>query len=253
MKWSLRTLARLCTVLPPVVLLQLTGLPQPAAHQPATDPYRVKHCADFHVNGLGDNREWQKTAWQPFTKIDSGGIDYPTRSKILYSNSGIYLLFTGKDNKITTKEYHDFEEIYEGDVFEAFFRPDRSRPQYFEYEINALGRELILTLTRTGQKTLAWSPWNYEYRHAPLVQKAVSVSGGDRVAGALIHTWTAELFLPYQLLALLPGVVPKSGDTWDANFGRIDYDSGRQIQWSWSKAIKRDFHELEHFGQIEFE
>jgi len=66
-------------------------------------------------------------------------------------------------------------------------------------------------------------------------------------------SWSAEIFFPYEILALLPGVPPKSGSQWKGNFCRIDYDSGKMIQWSWSKKIVKDFHEVQHFGTIIFE
>lgn len=58
---------------------------------------------------------------------------------------------------------------------------------------------------------------------------------------------------PNELLELLPNVPPKSGVVWNANFYRIDYDTGKMIKWSWSPTIEKSFHELEHFGQIKFE
>jgi len=51
----------------------------------------------------------------------------------------------------------------------------------------------------------------------------------------------------------MPGVPPQSGNIWNANFCRIDYDSGKSLEWSWSPAIVSSFHELEHFRSIKFE
>ena len=65
-----------------------------------------------------------KTAWQELIKIDSGGKNYYSKSKMLYSEKGLYLLFAGEDERISTKNYKDDDEIYEGDVFEFFLQPD---------------------------------------------------------------------------------------------------------------------------------
>ncbi len=105
-------------------------------------PLFVYKCSDFAVNGKGDNAGWIKAGWNSLAKLDTGGRSYESRFKILYSPTGLYLLFHGEDDKITTKDYKDFEAIYNGDVFEAFFLPDRTAPVYFEYEINQLSREL---------------------------------------------------------------------------------------------------------------
>jgi hypothetical protein len=218
------------------------------------DTVYVKKTDDFAITGAGDNASWKKTDWQLFTKIDKGGENYESRSKVLYSEKGLYVLFTGEDRRITTKEYKDDDDIYEGDVFELFLKTDIYAPHYFEYEINPLGRQLILMLSGLPHNNLAWSPWRHEYEHHPLVQrKVVTDSKVVLKAGSPIRTWTAELFFPYELLGMLPAVPPKSGDWWSGNFCRIDYDSGKMVQWSWSKKIKKDFHELENFGYIRFE
>ncbi|HEY4290296.1 MAG TPA: carbohydrate-binding family 9-like protein [Puia sp.] len=235
-------------------LLLLFTPPTAAAALPsAEDTAIIRQTADFAITGKGDDAAWATTTWQTFTKIDSGGTNYNSKSKMLYSAKGIYLLFSGEDNRITTKDYKDDEDIYEGDVFEFFLHTDASKPPYFEYEINQLGKQLILTLARFPHKNLAWSPWKIEYEKDPLIQRKISINGGKNQVGAAITGWTAELFFPYELLGLLPGVPPKSGTIWRANFCRIDYDSGKMIQWTWSRKIKRSFHELENFGTIIFE
>jgi hypothetical protein len=228
------------------------------------DTALIRKTADFTITGSGNNQAWNKASWQLFTKIDSGGRNYSSKSKMLYSENGIYILFAGEDDLISTKDYKDDEEIYEGDVFEFFLHTDPAKPPYFEYEINQMEKQLILTLARFPHKNLAWSPWAYEYGKDPLIQKKVAVNPvtkrGAAVKadeaikpGSAIKSWSAEIFFPYELLGLLPGVPPKSGTVWQANFCRIDYDSGKMIQWTWSKKIKSSFHELENFGTIIFE
>ena len=234
----------------PVFLLLVGFVPQKERKE---DPWVVRKCNDFTIDGKGSAAEWNKTEWQMFTKISKEGVQYESKSKILYSEKGIYVLFSGEDKKITTKDYKDYEEIYEGDVFEVFFHPKPDQPQYFEYEINHLGKELTLTLARTKGNTVAWSPWHYEYNKRQIIQRKVNIVGGNSEIGAAIKSWTAELFFPNAIFALMPGTPPQSGDTWNANLCRIDYDSGKELEWSWSPEIKSSFHELEHFRSIKFE
>lgn len=217
------------------------------------DTALISKTTDFLVTGMGDNAAWENATWQTFTKIDSGGKNYVSKSKMLYSDKGIYVLFTGEDEKISTKDYQDDDEIYEGDVFEFFLQADPSKLAYFEYEINQLNKQLILILSGIPNSNLAWSPWRHEYNRAPLVRKKVWLSHGTPKPRAAIGAWRAEIFFPYELLGLMPGYPPKSGMVWRANFCRIDYDSGKMIQYSWSKQIKSSFHELDHFGYIQFQ
>lgn len=211
----------------------------------------VRKTLDFQLTGDGNHEEWQKTQWNILTKLDEGGQNYLSRFKILYSSTGIYVLFNGMDDKITTTYDEDMSELYNGDVFEVFFHPDPKVRSYFEYEINQLNKELILLLTNSNGKSYSWAPWHYENKNR--LRKAVKVLGGDAKSNATIKSWSAEVFFPNELLELLPNVPPKSGAIWNANFYRIDYDSGKMIKWSWSPTIKKSFHELQNFGQIKFE
>ncbi|HEX8357293.1 MAG TPA: carbohydrate-binding family 9-like protein [Segetibacter sp.] len=213
----------------------------------------VKKCNDFSVTGLGNSPEWKKAEWTHLTKLDSGGINYESKYKILYSALGIYVLFYGEDDKITTKDYKDFEAIYNGDVFEIFFHPSAETPVYFEYEVNQLSRELILTLSKTGERLYSWAPKYPTAEERKPVKKAVSVTGDTPQVGSSLKNWTAEVFIPYEIMGILPNTPPKSGTIWNANFCRLDYDSGNMIKWSWSPRIQKSFHEIDKFLSIQFE
>lgn len=213
----------------------------------------VRKCNDFSVTGKGNNPEWNKAGWNNLSKLDPGGKNYQTKFKILHSATGIYVLFFGEDDKITTKSYKDFEDIYNGDVFEVFFHPKPQTPVYFEYEINHLSKELILTLSKSGGKLTSWAPVNYNRENNSAIKKMVNVEGEKTEIDAMIKSWSAELFFPYSILGLLSGVPPISGMVWNANFCRLDYDSGKMIKYSWSPGIQVSFHELDKFRSLKFE
>lgn len=219
----------------------------------AADPLPVFKATDFVVTGKGDNAEWNKASWNSLVKLDTGGRSYESKFKILYSGTGIYVLFKGEDDKITTRDYKDFEAIYNGDVFEVFFHPNPEVPVYFEYEINALRKELILTLSKTNNQLFSWSPRYPNTEDRRPIKRMVNVEGEKVEVDAPIKTWTAEVFLPYTILGLLPGLPPQKGTIWNANFCRLDYDSGNMIKYSYSPTIKRSFHELDKFLSIKFE
>ena len=213
----------------------------------------VKKCNDFVITGKGNDGEWSKTEWNPLAKLDEGGNTNASKFKILYSATGIYVLFQGDDEKITTKPYKDFESIFNGDVFEVFFHTDPEAAVYFEYEVNHLGKELILTISNINNKFLGWIPRHNDGVHRTGIQKQVEIIGGNKEIGSSISSWNAEIFFPYTALGLLPRVPPVSGTQWNANFCRLDYDTGSMIKWSWTPFIKKSFHELDKFHSIKFE
>jgi hypothetical protein len=210
---------------------------------------QVIKCNDFSINGKGTNPEWEKTSWHTLTRLDSSGIHYATRFKILYAAKGIYVLFEGNDNRISTTFNEDFQDLYNADVFEVFFQPDTTMPLYLEYEINALNKELVLLIPNLTGRASGWLPFHYD---AKRVEKKVNIVGGKAETGASIKSWSAELFFPYRIFDPLLNVPPVIGTVWHANFYRLDYDSGSMVKWSWA-PIAHSFHEYKKFGSIIFE
>ncbi len=234
----------------------LEGPEKDLAHTIAKDlgqnePLPVERCDDFEITGNGSNEFWNRAEWNPLTKIDKGDRDYETRFKVLASPSGIYILFYGEDDRITTENYNDMDKIWNGDVFEVFFHPDPKEKVYYEYEVNQFEKQLVLTISGSDGG-LAWVPFNEYGTDRYGIMNKVEITGGARELDGKIESWSAEVFLSYKSLGLLPDVPPKSGTVWNANFCRLDHDSGKTAKWSWTPTIESSFHELDKFRSIIF-
>jgi len=210
----------------------------------------IKSCQDFDINGLGTNESWASADWIELNPLGEPNEGYTTKFKIRYSESGIYLLAHCEDTKISTEFTTDQSDVWEGDVFEAFFQPDEKNPLYFEYEINPLGTELALLVPNNDGDFMGWAPWHYEGERK--IKKAVTVEGGKQNAGAEITSWTAEVFIPFQLMKGLNNTPPKSGTQWKGNFYRMDYDTGERKAWAWC-PIETNFHQYEKYGTLVFD
>ena len=210
-----------------------------------SDTLGIVSVRDFTIDGKGTNTNWDKTTWLPLTQIDSGVANYDTRIKMLYSSKGIYVLFSGNDKKITSQYHNDFDDLYNADVFEVFFHPNPALPIYFEYEINAYNKELVLLIPNIDDKIMGWKPWHYDSTRQ--VVKKVHIQKGKQG----MESWTAECFFPYELLQPLQLVPPVKGTCWKGNFCRLDYDSGKMIKWSWS-PVKVSFHEFRVYQTLQF-
>ena len=204
----------------------------------------VQKTKDFVLNGNGNAVEWNATNYLELPKRRNGAMDYKTKMKILYSETGIYCLYQCEDKIITSTIKADFEDIFNEDVVEAFFWPEESSIIYFEYELSPYNYELPILVPNYNGKFLGWRPWHYEgnkkTRHAAKIKKE-----GDKVV-----SWTAEFFIPYKLMEPLQNMPPKKGMKWRANFYRIDYDKG-STHWSW-RPTRKNFHDYESFGTIIF-
>ncbi len=212
----------------------------------------VKRCSEFKITGKGDNPEWDKTEWSALTKLDPEGSDYKSKFKVLASEKGIYILFQGEDDKITTSDYKDMDKIWNGDVFEAFFQTDTREAKYFEYEVNQFEKQLLLTISNMNNG-VSWIPFNEYDRNTYGTFNKVEVLGGPQELDGKITSWSAEVFISYKSLGLLSLVPPKSGTLWNVNFYRSDYDTGSEVRWSWSPTIEQSFHDLDKFRTIKFE
>ena len=201
---------------------------------------------DFVPDGKGSHAAWAAAGWEEMPKIDTMATPYTARFKTLYSAKGIYVLFEGSDQKITSTYKKDFSEMYKGDVFEIFLHTDPGSPMYLEYEVNAFNKELVLMIMNVNGRFGGWIPWMYK-NDRKVVKKVSIQKDGGKMKG-----WMAEVFIPFALLSPLENNPPVSGSVWKGTFCRLDYDTGKMIKWSWA-PIEVSFHEYQRYRTIVFE
>ncbi|MCC9600206.1 carbohydrate-binding family 9-like protein [Stieleria sp. JC731] len=238
------------TRLPFVLTCLLMGFTSQAVANEVTPQISVNRCDDFKVTGKGDSAAWQKADWVKLNRRDGGDLTYDAQIKMLYSETGVYVLFSGSDKKLTSTMTKDFADLWNEDVYECFFWTDEAHPIYFEYEISPLGYELPILVPNIDGDFLGWRPWHYEGERR--IQKQVSAIGGPNESMANVSGWTAEVFIPYAVLKPLQNLPPKSGTKWRANFYRVDYDSQPSTAWDWSR-VGKSFHEINKFGTLLFQ
>ncbi|QDV26794.1 carbohydrate-binding family 9-like protein [Aureliella helgolandensis] len=216
----------------------------------ASPSLKVKSCEDFSITGKGDATAWQAADWVDLRRRPGGKHDYSARFKMLYSSTGVYVLFDGSDQKLTATMQEDFLDLWNEDVFECFFWTSEKHSVYFEYEISPLGFELPILIPNLEGRFLGWRPWHYEGDRK--IQKKVSASGGSNESMAKVSGWRAEVFIPYALLEPLDNVPPVAGTRWRANFYRVDYDNDQETAWDWAR-VGPSFHEFKKFGTLVFD
>ncbi|AQG82440.1 hypothetical protein AWR27_11150 [Spirosoma montaniterrae] len=221
------------------------GQTQPADSTSLT----IRPTDDFTVNGLGDHPAWAKTDWLTISAQKARPKPLTTRAKLLYSTTGLYVLFRCDDETLTATIETDYGPLYNEDVVEIFLWPDTSVPIYFEYELSPLNYELPLLVPNLNNKFMGWKPWQYGPRER--VQHATSAWGGDKRSRASVSGWVAEFFIPYRLLSPIVQTPPNRGTRWRGNLYRIDYDRG-YATWAWQKT-GGSFHEFGRFGTLIFE
>lgn len=244
-RWAQRTrfFTLLCLCLAwPIEAAVAQDVPLPTQKVTATE--------DFAVTGDGSSPNWKNAKWFALNARPNEPDSKPTKVKLLYSKTGLYVLMHGLDTKVTASLQEDFDNLWTQDVFEVFLWPEEKDPVYFEYEISPLGHELPILVPNLGKRFMGWRPWHYEGDRK--IRKETSTKGGPKKDGSQIESWTAEIFIPYELLKPLRNVPPQPGTRWRANFYRMDYDDNPADSWDWAR-VGPSFHEFEKFGTLVFE
>jgi len=215
----------------------------------SADELLIKKTTDFEISGNGAAKNWTNTDWITIPQRNSNGADYNTKAKVLYSETGMYFLFSCEDKKLTNTMQADFVNLWDEDVIEVFLQPDDKRPAYLEYELSPLNYELAIMVYNEKGKLNSWMPFHYgddrKTRHA------TSVTGGEKKSNATVSGWMTEVFIPYKLMKPVLDAAPTSGTKWEGNLFRIDYDKGQTLS-SW-QLTSGNFHEYEKFGSFRFE
>lgn len=158
--------------------------------QPIERPtHIVKKTGDFELNGDGSAEEWNQTQWIDITQrnLTDNTPEMETKMKLLYSETGLYVLFQNEDNLVTTPFTKDYENLWLGDVVEVFLWTNQSAPDYFEYEVTPLNYELPLIVSNKDGELLSWIPFEDTYREGRKVRHKTSVTGGEKENGAAIE------------------------------------------------------------------
>lgn len=223
------------------------------------------------VDGDINDLAWEKAPWsEAFVDIEGALKPEPacdTRVKMLWDENYLYIAAELSEPHIwATLTQHD-TVIYHDDDFEVFIDPDGDTHNYYEYEINALGTDWDLLLTkpyRDGGKAL--NSWEI-----PGLQKGVKIIGTLNNPADKDFGWTVELAFPLQVLREYnaDGKMPEAGDQWRVNFSRVDWtmviennsyrkkrdEHGKilpESNWVWSPQGVVAMHRPETWGYVQF-
>jgi hypothetical protein len=202
------------------------------------------------IDGKLDDRCWQNavpitqfaTYW---TKTPRGG----TRAYLVWDDEALYYGATMTDAELRSYGTKRNDTLWDGDVFELFFKPSPTRPEYYEFQANP--RELIFECAfparGRGPKDLTT---------APLLgnKAAVTLNGTLDQPGDHDTGWTVEGRVPWSAFAPSGGK-PKPGDAWRFALCRYDYGpkGTKPILMSSAPLTEPSFHRYEDYGTLHFE
>ena len=152
--------------------------------------------------------------------------------------------------------------IYRDNDWEVFIDPDGDQIDYNEFEINVLGTEFDLRLTRGyrcgGNYDIEWDMTG--------LQAEVHLDGTVNDPTDIDRGWSVEMAIPWTCMQDASTVRCPPGDTdiWWVNFSRVQWplevvngaylkpEGATEHNWVWSPQFAIDMHRPEYWGWVQF-
>jgi Carbohydrate family 9 binding domain-like len=203
------------------------------------------------LDGKLDDRCWQDAvAITRFASYWQSKTPRPgTRAYLVWDDEALYYGANMTDAELRSHGAHRNDTLWDGDVFEMFFKPSAASPEYYEFQANP--RELVFECF--FPKRGIYPP---DISKAPILgnKAVVRLDGTLDQPGDRDTSWTVEGRIPWS--AFQPtGGKPKPGDEWRFALCRYDYGprGTRPVLMSCAPLTKGSFHGHEDYAKLRFE
>ena len=175
--------------------------------------------------------------------------DGTTKAKLIWDDEALYFSASMTDKELRAFGTKRNDYLWNGDVFEMFFKPSKDAPAYYELQANPRSVILEIPFAKRGDsfETLAAMP--------PSGMTAVAlVDGTLDTTGDTDRSWTVEGKIPWSFFAPTGGK-PKPGDVWSFALCRYDYgpEGTEPVLTSSAPLTVGSFHRYEDYGKLIFE
>jgi hypothetical protein len=203
------------------------------------------------LDGKLDDRCWQDAvAITQFASYWDNKTPRPgTRAYLVWDDEALYYGATMTDAELRAYGKNRNDSLWNGDVFEMFFKPSVTGPEYYEFQANPRAVVFECAFPKRGVYPKPLS-------EAPILGNMAFV----RLEGTLDHpgdrdtSWTVEGRIPWS--AFKPtGGKPKPGDEWHFALCRYDYgpEGTKPVLMSSAPLTQASFHRYEDYGKLRFE
>jgi len=206
----------------------------------------------MNIDGKLDEKSWRAALTSGAFKKPDGSAPLAamhTRMKLLWDKDALYVGFMVRDRNPTSPFAKRDEELWKADVVEVYLDPDRDGKNYVELQLSP--KNVIFDALFTDRRKPEWkkaAEWN-------LAGITSAISIGELPGAGKHNGWTAEIRIPFAGLASIQGKVPSAGQTWNANFFRVEPPGDFDHLGAWSAVSndrRPDFHNLARAGQLTF-
>ena len=173
-----------------------------------------------------------------------------TKAWLLWDKDALYFAATMKDKELRSFGEKHNDMIWNGDVFELFFKPSAGSPRYYEFQVNPKGVLLELAIPHPV-------PFDFAKLAAepPMgMQAVVSLDGTLNHPGDEDRGWTVEGKIPWTAFSPTGGR-PKPGAVWRFALCRYDYgpEGTKPVLTSSAPLGQMSFHITSDYGWLIFD
>jgi hypothetical protein len=109
----------------------------------------------IQIDGKADDASWQQAQLidsfaASWLKDDARAPKTTTKARLLWDRDYLYFFADLEDHDLFAEIVEHDGRTWFNDVFEMFFRPDDTKPPYYEFQVNAAGTNLDIYFQRKG-------------------------------------------------------------------------------------------------------
>ncbi len=180
-----------------------------------------------------------------WNQTDNGTV---TQARLAWDDEALYFAALMRDKELRSFGTKRNDQLWNGDVFELFFKPSVERPAYYEFQVNPKSVILELPFTTPGTRfeDLVGLP--------PSGFTAVAhVVGTLDQPGDQDEAWIVEGRIPWSRFEASDGR-PTIGDVWTFALCRYDYgpEGTKPLLMSSAPLEQPSFHRTEDYGKLTF-
>ncbi|MDR3619109.1 MAG: carbohydrate-binding family 9-like protein [Paludisphaera borealis] len=202
------------------------------------------------LDGKLDDPCWRGAApIEDFAANWAGAPRSGTRAYLAWDDEALYYAAEMTDAELRAFGTKRNDHLWEGDVFEAFFKPSKDRPEYYEFQANP--REVVFEVAFPRRGDLG-----HAFNQEPVLgnKAVVALDGTLDQPGDKDRGWIVEGRIPWTAFAASGGA-PKPGAKWSFALCRYDYGPAgtEPVLMSSAPLTEPSFHHYEDYGTLTFE
>jgi len=250
-----RYLALTAAIVLPVFLVFAGGGAQPKSDAKPPTEFECRFAnKPIAIDGKGSDPAWKNAQaidhfYLPWLGKNARPAKTKTSAKLLWDRENLYFFADMEDSDLFANTKKHDGKLWNGDVFELFFKPADDKPGYYEFQVNPAGAVLDMFLPRRGSGGYDRFIKDGDFH----IKAKVNLRGTlnkwtDRDEG-----WSVEGKIPWTDF-LRTGGRPDVGEKWKFALCRYDYSvdfEGPELSTCAPLKIA-SFHQFEDYATLRF-